>query len=268
MNYFEFVVVVLVYRNTSDLLDFFENFRLQNSKVIVVNSFHDTESEDSFANIAMNYNADFISVQNKGYGVGNNRGIEFAMIHYKFEYIIISNADITIRNFNFETLNPKVVTAPKIITKSGRNQSPSSPFAPGRWFADIKRWCFEGNHNRLLYVAYAYNRLTKILFYTLSPFRKKVFSAHGAFFIMPQWVVEKVAPLYNEKMFLFNEEEHLGKKLQLYGIRTEYNPHIIVDHKEDGSVSLLNTKLFALERASYLEYYRFWYIDKDYMKQW
>lgn len=262
----KFVFVILVYRNTSDLLDFFCHFKESESKVIVVNSYFDDDSDIAFRKIARQYDADFLSVPNKGYGAGNNRGVEYAMSHYDFEYLIISNADITIRKFDYGDINPAKITAPKIITKSGRNQSPSSPFAPSRWFAEVKRWCFVGNHNRLLYIAYAYNRLTKILYYPISSLKKNVFSAHGAFFILPKWVVEKVIPLYNENMFLFNEEEHLGKRLLQAGIKTEYNSKIIVDHKEDGSISLLNTKLFALERDSYLEYYRYWYKDKDYLK--
>ena len=62
---YDFIFIVLVYRNTKDLKDFFDSYNLANSKVIVVNSFYDKESECEFKNIAEANNADFLSVPNK-----------------------------------------------------------------------------------------------------------------------------------------------------------------------------------------------------------
>lgn len=45
---YDFIFIVLVYRNTKDLKDFFDSYNLANSKVIVVNSFYDKESESDF----------------------------------------------------------------------------------------------------------------------------------------------------------------------------------------------------------------------------
>ena len=64
MMKYDFVFVVLVYRNTRDLKDFFSSLLLSAVKVIVVNSFYDEESECEFKNIAEANNADFLSVPN------------------------------------------------------------------------------------------------------------------------------------------------------------------------------------------------------------
>ena len=90
---YDFIFVVLVYRNTSDLIDFFASLKLERTKVIVVNSFYDEESEKQFKQISEINHADFLSVPNKGYGAGNNRGVEYALKHYDFKYLVISNAD-------------------------------------------------------------------------------------------------------------------------------------------------------------------------------
>ena len=86
MSDLDFIFVVLVYRNIDDLKDFFDHFTIPNSKVVVINSFYDKNSESSLKNIAEENDADFISVPNKGYGAGNNRGIEYVLNNYDFKY--------------------------------------------------------------------------------------------------------------------------------------------------------------------------------------
>ena len=84
---YDCVYVVLVYRNTLDLEQFFIHQTTPNSKVIVVNSFFDEMTECKFRKIALLNDADFISLPNRGYGFGNNRGCEFALKKYDFKQI-------------------------------------------------------------------------------------------------------------------------------------------------------------------------------------
>lgn len=257
----DIVFVVLVYRNTQDLVDFFLSNRVHDSKVVVVNSFFDKESEESFRRIALDNDADFISVPNKGYGFGNNRGIQFALSHYEFDYLIISNADVCIERFDIKTLNdyPDSVIAPKILTLNGKNQNPSSPFTPSKFRERIVSWLYKGKHRYLIYSYYAWSRLSKLLYYSISKYRKKIFSPHGAFFIIPYPILQKIVPIYNERMFLFFEENHFGQLLNHNNIKVVYVPELIIRHKEDGSVSFLSENIFDLMRQSYLEYYDYWY---------
>lgn len=259
-KHFNTVFVVLVYRNTDDLVDFFQSFTIENSKVIVVNSFYDTDSDNEFKRIALTNNADFITVPNKGYGAGNNRGIEFAISNYEFNFLIISNADITIRNFSNDLLqkNKNCIIAPKILTKSGKNQNPSSPFKPNKFMECLLYRTYKGNHSKLVIIFYAWSRFQKIIYYLIQKFKKEIYSPHGAFIIIPQDILLKLTPIFNEDVFLFYEENHLGKLAQSKGIKTIYTSKIIIDHKEDGSVSLMNINNFDLMRDAYIKMYEYW----------
>ena len=61
--------------------------------------------------------------KNKGYSFGNNKGITFANEKYEYEYIIISNPDIIVKQFN-DNLPDAEIIAPKVVTMSGKNQNP------------------------------------------------------------------------------------------------------------------------------------------------
>lgn len=257
---YDLVFIVLVYRNTSDLSDFFKSNTLSDAKTIVVNSYYDEETELEFKRLAHEHCADFISVPNKGYGAGNNAGIAYAIENYSFKYLIVSNADITIEKFNrniFEGFKDTIF-APKILTISGKNQNPSSPFRPSKLREGIVNKIYSGNHRHLIVLFYVWSRLSKIIYYLISPLRKKIEAPHGAFFIMPYSVVSRLMPIFNEKMFLFFEENHLGKLARKNNISIRYTPEIVIRHKEDGSINYLSTSIFPLMRQSYMEYYSYW----------
>ncbi|MCC8072091.1 MAG: hypothetical protein LIO90_09850, partial [Bacteroidales bacterium] len=245
-------------RNTEDLVDFFKHLYIRDSKVIVVNSFYDDNTDKIFKSIALANNADFLTIPNKGYGYGNNRGIEYALKKYMFEFLIVSNADITIRKFDDSKLKPNCIYAPKVITLKGKNQNPTFPFKVSRLREKLLHYTFKGNHNKLVLALYAYSRLSKIFFYAISDIRKKIYAPHGSFFLMPYEVVKRTHPIYNEEMFLYYEEAHFGKVMESNNIRTEYYPDIIIDHKEDGSTASTNTSEFDYMKNSFEIYYKTW----------
>ena len=70
--------------------------------------------------------------------------------------------------------------------------------------------------------------------------------------------MKRLYPFYNEEMFLFNEEEHLGRLAKENGISTIYAPEIVIQHKEDGSMNVASIDLFERMRQSYLVYYKYW----------
>ena len=102
---YDFVFIVLVYKNTLDLEEFFLSLNLLNTKVIVVDSFYDEVTSMAFENIALKYSASYLRVENRGYGYGNNMGIKYALAHYSFRYLIISNADIVVKQLDISDLN-------------------------------------------------------------------------------------------------------------------------------------------------------------------
>lgn len=57
---YDFVFIVLVYKNTLDLEEFFLSLNLLNTKVIVVDSFYDEVTSMAFENIALKYSASYL----------------------------------------------------------------------------------------------------------------------------------------------------------------------------------------------------------------
>lgn len=261
---YDYVFVILVYRNTTDLIDFFKSFKLQHSKVIVVNSFFDKESEDEFRLIAMCNNADFISIPNKGYGFGNNRGCQYAIDNFDFSYLVISNADILIENYlPISGLPTNAIIAPEIRTLRGKNQNPYSVYC-NKTMDGLKYWLLKSNKKALLLLLFAFIRLSREFFLLYSKIIKRrirrVSSAHGAHFLIDKKSLMRIKPLYNERMFLFCEEEHLAKLAKHYEIPIYYMCDIKVLHKEDGSIGISNINLNKALIKSYIEFYKYWYL--------
>jgi GT2 family glycosyltransferase len=127
-KHFDCVFVLLVYANTDDVKDYIKSFEKYefSRKYIIVNSYYDDKSMRAAADVAQQYGCDFINVENKGYGAGNNRGIEHALTNYDFNYLIVSNTDMEVVDFDYDYLNSLKygVVGPKIITSTGKNQNP------------------------------------------------------------------------------------------------------------------------------------------------
>ena len=263
MKKYEYVFVVLVYRNTSDLISFFKSLNLSNYKVVVVNSYYDEMTDGEFRKIAQANDADYITVENKGYGAGNNAGCRYALENYEFSHLIISNADVTVENWDKEVIDLQGdrIIAPDVRTLSGKRQNPNIPFKPSGLLERIEYKFFKNRHSKLIYMTYIISRLKKLLFYfrnSIVSGPRRIYSPHGAFLIIPYNVISKLHPLFNEEMFLFNEERHLARLAEENNVEVVYVPQIRIKHMEDGSVSTINTRLFDLMSASYQVYYEYW----------
>lgn len=257
---YKVIFIVLTYRNIQDLKDFFSHNHVPNSHTVVVNSYYDDETEQQLRIIAQENGASFLSVPNKGYGAGNNRGIEYAMNHFEFDYLVISNADIIIEKMSVNVLDKYAnsIIAPKILNLRGKSQNPSVPFMPSETMEKFRYWIYSGNHKKVIWLYFLLSRFKKVIYYAISKYRRRIFSAHGAFVIIPESVLKVLHPLYNEKMFLFNEEEYLGRLAISKKIETYYVPEILIRHKEDGSIKLDNTSEFDRLKQSYMVYYNYW----------
>ena len=250
MEFYKDIFVILTYKNTEDILELLESIHrtLESCKVIIVNSFYDEETKNKFAEIAKENHCDYIPVENKGYGYGNNKGIAFAKDNYEFDRIVISNPDITIEEYNTKELDllSDGVIGGIIINARGRNQN---PLRVSDWdFTNYSPYYLYVKKNRAaFYFSILFAKLQRVkLLFTGS--KKKVFSIHGSFLAIPRAVLEKVPVLYDENLFLFEEEIDIAKLLKSKGIATYYTKAIRVNHKEDGDVSvsnLNNAKLMA-----------------------
>lgn len=265
MERYKYIFCILVYRNVEDIKECIDsiNDKVENCKIVIVNSFYDNESKNEFEKIAHKNRCDFINVENRGYGFGNNCGVDFIVKKYVYDYIIISNPDIIIKRFdnNINNIiandNPCLI-APIITTKTGKLQNPY-------WLIknSVCEWLiYIGNKYRISLISYtgiAINKLIREIGMKIFRYTKyrnmKIFAAHGCFFLISQKAVELLHPMYDEKMFMFAEEAYLAHKLEKHGIRTYLTKNIEIYHKEDGSIKFSSIKENDEIRKSIIYYY-------------
>lgn len=156
--------------------------------------------------------------KNGGYNYGNNFGIRYLeRIGEKYDYFIISNPDVEVKEMAIqECLNLLEkdemvgITAPRMLSASGK------PIRRSSW----KTRTFG------LDVIHA-TRFLELLFYPKlrsgeyleTEYRQKYLSVEaisGAFFIIKSDVWQKIGG-FDEKVFLFYEEDILAKKMQEIG---------------------------------------------------
>lgn len=261
MEKFKYIFVILVYRNTKDLEECIQSIEdfLLSYKIIVVNAFYDEESMKAVRTIAENRGCVFIDVENKGYSYGNNIGIEFARKNYDYEYVIVSNPDITINKFDDSVIDQNFVydiVAPKITAADGRLQNPmyvKKPF--------ISEWLeYKGFKHQLLWLVRAgifISKLKRAYYIRINSGKNlyTIYGAHGCFVMLSKEAVDKLFPVYDENMFLFAEEMVLAIKSYKKGLKTCYYDGISIKHKEDGSMKLSDLKIYEELRKSNLYYY-------------
>ena len=239
---FKYVFVVLVYKNTQVLLDFFKSFNMPDSKVIIVNSFYDDNSLEECKAIAEKYKSDFIAIPNKGYGYGNNVGCKYAIEHYLFDYIIVSNSDIEIKNLKaLDSFDEEVaVYAPYVRIPSSKRQNPNIISCFWVYYLLLKQG-YKTGKRWMLTIARAICRLHReitLLFCGILPIKKlKIFAPHGCFIILTEKAVKKMSPIFNDEMFLYNEELFLGFNCKKNGIPVYFVPELSVYHLEGASSS-------------------------------
>lgn len=239
--YYDVLFVVLVYRNVEVLKNFFKSLSLSYSyRVIIVNSFYDHDTEEDCRKLSLQYNADFISVPNKGYGTGNNIGCQYAVDHYDFRFLALSNSDIIIKDMSVlsDMKQTKAVYAPDTRMENGHRQNPHIPVRFG-FYMKLLDLSYRYKSEKLMSVAFAINRVIRELFVLwtkLSGGRMvRVFSAHGSFIILTSQAVRQLMPLFNEDMFLYNEELYLAHRCKLLGIPVYYVPRLSILHLEGAS---------------------------------
>lgn len=261
MNHYKYVFCILTYRNTEDIKECLSSIRgkVSDYKVVIVNSFYDNESEDNIKRTAFDNGCDFLSVPNKGYGSGNNKGINYIRESYNYDFIIVSNPDIVIKKFSqLEGINSPCVIAPIISTKTGKNQNPY-------WLVEnyfTEKLIYEGmkTDTKIKYIAgIGLNKIVReigLFLFNIFPIsERRVYAAHGSFMILTKGVLERIGTLYDENIFLFAEEALLAHELKKAGIPVYLTKKVKILHKEDGSVGLAGINENKIARDSIIYYY-------------
>lgn len=259
---YDVVFVVLTYRNTTDIIDFYNSTveQVRNFKIIIVNNHYDEATTEELKRFALEHSCDFYDIPNKGYGTGNNYGINKALAQYDFKYLAVSNPDIIIKKFDTRKLPQNGVIGPEIVARSGKHQNPY-------WAVEnrlAQAFIYEGfkkRNFRISLIGIAFNKIIREAFYKKAKADKKrscfkVYAVHGSFVIFARNTLEKLGAPYDENMFLFWEEALLAYRCKEKGIRTWYCKDILVNHKEDGSMDLAHIDDKKELRKSFIYYYQ------------
>lgn len=268
MKKIDIVFIVLTFRNHEDLKQLLKSIDSKVHvpyKVVVVNSYYDEESKLIIENISKENNCDFINVTNNGYGAGNNAGIKYVNENYVYKFISICNPDTEIVEFNYKKIRnfDNEIIAPHIVTLNDIKQNPFRVIDI-KLLDKLKYQAFKKRKYKTIYIDIIINKLAKILveIYHLLIKRSSIYpiySCHGSFLLISRKAIDKLGEIYNERMFLFSEEDHLAKLAKRNKVRTVMIPSIKILHKEDGSINLSSVKKWDSIRQSYIEYYKHWY---------
>ena len=259
MEYYRYVVIILVYRNSADLEECMQSIKqkMKSVRMVVVNAYYDDDSQKEIERIAKAYDGDFISVENKGYSFGNNRGIDHALYKYEFEYLIISNPDIIIQEFDADGYNYDVI-APLIYNLNGKAQNPMV-IKKSRLVEKLIFHGMKSNHRLFIFMGIAINKMRRecgLKFRRI--FGKEnypIYQPHGSFVMIRKPVIDKLHPIYDENMFLYAEENVLSMKLEDHGFTAYFVSTIKILHKEDGSMKLAGKSFNEELRKSNLYFY-------------
>lgn len=256
MKKYKFIFIVLVYKNVEVLKDFFKEFQIDNAHVVVVNSFYDEITRKECMEVALNYCASFINIPNKGYSYGNNVGVEYAINNFDFDFLVISNSDIIIKEWaDLSVFKGKpYVIAPQTVMRNHKHQNPNIPIFSKCLYYNLLRKGYKLNNRILVRTAHAFSRLTRELYLIglrlMGSWGMKIFSAHGSFIIFTKEAVKLLNPIFNNEMFLYNEELYLAFRCRELKIPIFYNRNIKIIHLEGASSigvnNLENKKSFMI----------------------
>lgn len=242
MKKIKYCFIILTFNGFDDFKKFYRS--LENVKeefaVLLIDSFSSQLNSDTGKLLAKQLGIDFISVPNRGYGAGNNAGIKFAREHYDFEYLIIANPDTFIESMNYNDISKygqNVIIGPNIKNLNGKEQNPlyfkkyKIPF----W---VMRHYIKKGSSYLLYIYLIINKLYSILFHLKYQHRNsiRVYALHGSFMIIGNRALSTLIPLYDERMFLYAEENHVAERAKSRSIPLFLDKDLRVIHKENGSV--------------------------------
>lgn len=254
----DFVFVILLYRNMSDIIEYLKNLKKIdiNKRIVLVNSYYDEKTKEESRKIAEKYDCDIIQVENKGYGAGNNAGICYVEKHYDYKFVIVSNPDILIEKFETKKIAEMTncVIGPVIHTLTGKNQNPYW-IRKNLFFENILYKGMKNNCALCRYFAFGYFRFEREKALKKGKNLFEAYALHGSFVMFHQQVIRKLKEVYDPSFFMYSEEVDVASRLQKMGIKSYVTRDVEVMHKEDGSVKLSNMNLNQMMRESYIKYY-------------
>lgn len=259
------VIVVLNYndweetRRYCQMVDDFSSV----DKIIIVDNF---STDDSYEQLSLMESEKFVllrATQNNGYAAGNNLGLKYILDHKIDGNIIISNPDIYYTHEDLKkVLDPlkeaSIGISTGLIHTNGSITSNFGWMLPGYW---------ELLFNQYL-MLYKFKRLIHSSMYCSYPKMgdERVFCncVSGCFFAMSTDTLKQTG-LFDERTFLYGEENILGYKIKKNGQKACVVVGANIEHRQHHSIKKSKTSYKRNERwnlESMLVYLQF-YLKKN-----
>lgn len=251
-------VVVLVFNSAKDasicidqLLTFNNDYR-----IIVVDN---CSTDDAYEVLSTRYgNMKFVDVirsdSNEGYSVGNNFGIRYAMSRYDVDTVAIMNPDVVIPNVSVvENLVSLLWKHEDVLAVGGQPINGLEGDSP--WPAS---WSLPSDREVVLNHLLLRRKPRRDDSVEVSPNIHRVDCIVGCFFVAKAVMFADIG-LLDESVFLYNEENILGKKCKRAGLKLlvdksqiYYHNHSTIASREKNLSAKLRERKSGYESRKYL----------------
>lgn len=260
--------VVLNYNDFTSTIKLVEKIMLYDSvyKVIIVDNNSSNDSLAQLSHLTLNDKIKILSSEeNGGYSKGNNIGIKYAIQNYGPEFILICNPDILIEESSIIEMNNQlsILENVALITCTMKETNEIT----------IPAYKSTGYFSELLRTSAILNRLfeKKILCYSndyLQGYLSEVDVVQGSMFLIKSSVMVEI-DFFDERTFLYCEEQILGSKLKKKGYKSIILNNFFYHHYHGSSINtsiknnLAKYKINQKSKYIYIKYY----LDSGYFRQ-
>lgn len=231
------------FESTSRLIENVKDYKII-EKIVIVDNNSKKEEQEKLKKIKYKKVKIIYQEENKGYSAAINKGAKYLIGEFGKCNIIVSNADVIIKEEKhikelLKTLFPKdvAIASPVIFEQNHLNRGWKIPTPKQEILMSIPK---------------IYKRIEKkYRYYKEEHYQEKesiIEVASGCFFLIKSTVLEDIKFL-DENVFLYYEENILAKKIQKLDLKTKINNEIVIIH--DHSVTI-NKNLNRLQKLKTL----------------
>lgn len=241
--------VILHYNNIEETLECLDSLEKFNSKVIVVSN---SKDYNNLKKIEKRVDKLIVNEENLGFAKANNIGCNYAIEHFKPDFLCVINNDVVIEQEDFlqqvEKLYKKYkfdMLGPKILPEESES---CNPFKAYKTIEEVQERIKYTEKLIKIYQSKLLRFLLKCYLSIKKVFRKKTIltngkedqlgvALHGCGLIFSKKYYKKFNSVFYPETFLFHEEEFLFLRAKEKNLVTLYSPKIEIYHKEGSSVS-------------------------------
>lgn len=248
-------IVILNYNDSDNTISMIEQIKDYKSlsSIVVVDNCSTDDSLEKLNSYVSEKVVLLTSSKNKGYGAGNNIGLHYLLRH-SFDFVIISNPDIVVLE--------AAILKMQDVMKEQKQVSFLGPVIMERGRM-IRGWKFPSYFVEVLGTIPFFQRFTKKFYcypdsYYLD-YITKVEAIHGSFFMARLDDFKKI-DFFDENVFLYYEENILGKKALTQHLSVYVDNEVFVTHALSMSVdkSLHKIKKYKILKQSMFYYEKYY----------